>query len=140
MAILICVICGCGFQSADLTESQCHNCKSRPLALNCKECGRTFVPTDNCAFGRCSTCERISTVAQEEALNVYLVLVSFDGPDDMPIPKIEITILHTAYQSAGVEVTKILKDQGYPTHGMNITVKEIHGPFEAGYVIARHGG
>ena len=71
-------------------------------------------------------------------LKLFLALVSFNGPDDGPIPNIEMTILHTTQANAQIEVLEILEQDGYRLDGINIVVREIDGPFKAGFVISRN--
>lgn len=72
-------------------------------------------------------------------LKLFQALISFNGPDDGPIPNIEITLLDTNERAAGWTVTNILEKDGYDITEMELHIKEIKGPFEAGYVISRYG-
>lgn len=85
---------------------------------------------------------------QHEDLKVYLALISWDGPARPRIPsktnppRIEMTILAITKQSAEDKVREILGDDGYSIDDVNflLHIREITGPFKAGFVIARHGG
>ena len=82
-------------------------------------------------------------------LKVYLALISWDGgfappriPSKTNPPNIEMTILALTMMSAGDKVREILGDDGYAVDDVNflLHLREIEGPFKAGFVISRNGG
>lgn len=94
--------------------------------------------------GLCNTCLRARELYEggipplKPRLKVYVALIHF--PNDPRIPKIEITLLDTNQAEVGPTVRQILQADGYDPGEAMMTVDEIEGPFEAGFVIARHGG
>lgn len=90
------------------------------------------------AFSKFQRVGGVVTGLTPTELKLFLALVSFDGPDDGPIPNIEMTILHTTQANAQIEVLEILEQDGYKIDGINIVVIEIDGPFKAGFVISRN--
>lgn len=73
---------------------------------------------------------------QAPDLKVYLAMVSWDGQTS---PNLEMTILGITKQSAEDKVRELLDDDGYDTDDTNfrLYLKEVVGPFKAGFVIAK---
>jgi len=82
---------------------------------------------------------KVKIVPQSPDLKVYLATIAWVN---QPTVKIEMTILGITKQSAGDKVRELLDHDGYDTDDSNfcLFLKEIEGPFKAGFVIARHGG
>ena len=91
---------------------------------------------------------KVKMVPKSPDLKVYLALISWDGPVPPRIPSktnppnIEMTILAITKQSAEDKVREILGDDGYAVDDVNflLHLREIEGPFKAGFVISRNGG
>lgn len=73
---------------------------------------------------------------QPDDLKVYLATISWVGQPT----KIKMTILGLTQMTAGDKVREILADDGYDTDDVNfrLFLKEIEGPFKAGFVISRN--
>lgn len=92
---------------------------------HCKKCDRRVMTgNDFC----------IMCIIPPVELKLFLALIQFRSQHD-----IEMTILHTDQQTAQLEVIDILEQDGYKMGDtLNLVVKEIDGPFQAGFVISRN--
>jgi len=76
----------------------------------------------------------LTDVPTSVELKLFMALIQFRGQ-----PDIEMTILHVTQQKAQLEVIDILEQDGYKMGDtINLVVREIDGPFRAGFVISRN--
>lgn len=72
-------------------------------------------------------------------MKVYRAFIHFPNHNGR-VPNIEMTILDSNQAEVGSTVRQILEDDGYDAAEAMMTVHEVKGPFEAGYILARYGG